>query len=123
MSRASKYFALFAACLLLGLHFFLEDGVRIFFRNVSKVLEHYVTPYNVVFFVILNYFLHDVPQMITILESIKLNLRYISYKSVDSKKGSSNMRKAHLLTLITIKLLDFVHRPDFYKQTTQRFGK
>jgi hypothetical protein len=24
--------------------------------------------------------------------------------------------------LITIKLLDFVHRPDFYKQKTQRFG-
>jgi hypothetical protein len=23
---------------------------------------------------------------------------------------------------ITIKLLDFVHRPDFYKQKTQRFG-
>jgi hypothetical protein len=26
------------------------------------------------------------------------------------------------VTLITIKLLDFVHRPDFYKQITQRFG-
>jgi hypothetical protein len=25
-------------------------------------------------------------------------------------------------TFITIKLLDFVHRPDFYKQKTQRFG-
>jgi hypothetical protein len=25
-------------------------------------------------------------------------------------------------TLITIKLLDFVHHPDFYKQKTQRFG-
>jgi hypothetical protein len=24
--------------------------------------------------------------------------------------------------VITIKLLDFVHRPDFYKQKTQRFG-
>jgi hypothetical protein len=24
--------------------------------------------------------------------------------------------------LITTKLLDFVHRPDFYKQKTQRFG-
>jgi hypothetical protein len=24
--------------------------------------------------------------------------------------------------LITIKLLDFVHRPDFYKQKTQSFG-
>jgi hypothetical protein len=24
--------------------------------------------------------------------------------------------------IITIKLLDFVHRPDFYKQKTQRFG-
>jgi hypothetical protein len=23
---------------------------------------------------------------------------------------------------ITVKLLDFVHRPDFYKQKTQRFG-
>jgi hypothetical protein len=27
-----------------------------------------------------------------------------------------------LLSLITTKLLDFVHRPDFYKQKTQRFG-
>jgi hypothetical protein len=27
-----------------------------------------------------------------------------------------------LVTLITTKLLDFVHRPDFYKQKTQRFG-
>jgi hypothetical protein len=26
------------------------------------------------------------------------------------------------ITVITIKLLDFVHRPDVYKQTTQRFG-
>jgi hypothetical protein len=26
------------------------------------------------------------------------------------------------MLLITIKLLDFVHRPDFYKQKTQRFG-
>jgi hypothetical protein len=25
-------------------------------------------------------------------------------------------------SVITIKLLDFVHRPDFYKQKTQRFG-
>jgi hypothetical protein len=25
-------------------------------------------------------------------------------------------------SFITIKLLDFVHRPDFYKQKTQRFG-
>jgi hypothetical protein len=32
-------------------------------------------------------------------------------------------RNRHLpVTLITIKLLDFVHRPDFYKQKTQRFG-
>jgi hypothetical protein len=29
---------------------------------------------------------------------------------------------ALLLLLINIKLLDFVHRPDFYKQKTQRFG-
>jgi hypothetical protein len=28
----------------------------------------------------------------------------------------------HLLLPITINLLDFVHRPDFYKQKTQRFG-
>jgi hypothetical protein len=27
------------------------------------------------------------------------------------------------MLFITIKLLDFVHRPDFYKQKTQRFGK
>jgi hypothetical protein len=27
--------------------------------------------------------------------------------------------KSHI---ITTKLLDFVHRPDFYKQKTQRFG-
>jgi hypothetical protein len=27
-----------------------------------------------------------------------------------------------IIILITIKLLDFVHRPDFYKQKTQRFG-
>jgi hypothetical protein len=27
-----------------------------------------------------------------------------------------------LVTFITTKLLDFVHRPDFYKQKTQRFG-
>jgi hypothetical protein len=26
------------------------------------------------------------------------------------------------MVVITIKLLDFVHRPDFYKQKTQRFG-
>jgi hypothetical protein len=26
------------------------------------------------------------------------------------------------VSLITIKLLNFVHRPDFYKQKTQRFG-
>jgi hypothetical protein len=26
------------------------------------------------------------------------------------------------VSLITIKLLDFVHRPDFYKQKTQRFA-
>jgi hypothetical protein len=26
------------------------------------------------------------------------------------------------VTFITIKLLDFVHRPDFYKQKTQHFG-
>jgi hypothetical protein len=25
--------------------------------------------------------------------------------------------------LITIKLLDYAHRPDFYKQKTQSFGK
>jgi hypothetical protein len=30
--------------------------------------------------------------------------------------------KTNNYTLITIKLLDFAHRPDFYKQKTQRFG-
>jgi hypothetical protein len=33
------------------------------------------------------------------------------------------MNKKQILNwIITIKLLDFVHRPDFYKQKTQRFG-
>jgi hypothetical protein len=32
------------------------------------------------------------------------------------------MAPCNLYKLITTKLLDFVHRPDFYKQKTQRFG-
>jgi hypothetical protein len=35
--------------------------------------------------------------------------------------GTSSRRIAHLCN-DPIKLLDFVHRPDFYKQKTQRFG-
>jgi hypothetical protein len=44
-------------------------------------------------------------------------------------KRLTNLTKLHskgfwrwCVTLITTKLLDFVHRPDFYKEKTQRFG-
>jgi hypothetical protein len=37
---------------------------------------------------------------------------------VKRRKFLSNIKNM----LITTKLLDFVHRPDFYKQKTQRFG-
>jgi hypothetical protein len=46
--------------------------------------------------------------------NIKMNLTI--------KKLPMNKKRSVEVVFITIKLLDFVHRPDFYKQKTQRFG-
>jgi hypothetical protein len=41
--------------------------------------------------------------------------------SVSIIRVTRNGELGTMLAVITIKLLDFVHRPDFYKQKTQRF--